>query len=94
MPLRVFEIRFQIQDGELPVHRIRNLGEDFWREFQATGLARVHAGKGYGEYDVDHATGLIIIEVKHTRMIGRVKKRVDQLLRQHYFDGKVNIERK
>ena len=93
MPKRIFHIQFHREGSVFPVHRIRNLGEDFFREFQETGIGRVHAGLGHGEYDVDHATDVIIIEVKHTRMIGRVAKRINKLLAAHFFDGKVTITR-
>lgn len=68
------------------VHRLRNLGEDLWREVERSGLGSVG-----GIETVDCAADRLRVEIRKTRKIRTVRKLVEKLLAVHFSDYEPTI---
>ncbi|MEO4041169.1 hypothetical protein AAFN47_06125 [Hoeflea sp. CAU 1731] len=65
------------KDGHLTT-RIRNLGEDLWREIESRGLGDVGGLK-----TVDKAIDTLVVRAENAQLVGQVKKRIENLLKAH-----------
>ncbi|WP_309668426.1 hypothetical protein [Tabrizicola sp.] len=72
-------------DGSL-THQVRNLGEDLWREVEATRLGDVG-----GFATIDRATDTLLVTVYHTRKVGRARAIVQKLVAQHLLTDRSQI---
>ena len=69
------------------VHRLRNFGEDLYREFSASGKAEVSLD------EIDSATSELRIVVGATRHLGAVTAFIEKTLRQHHLDDCFTLSR-
>ncbi len=69
------------------VHRLRNYGEELYREFSATGHAEISIE------DVDSAINELRVFVKSKRHIGAVSAFVKKTLEQHNLDTDFTVSR-
>ena len=65
------------KDGHL-TKRVRDFGEDLWREIESRGLGNVGGLK-----TVDAAVDKLIVHADANKLVGQVRKRVEALLKQH-----------
>jgi hypothetical protein len=77
---RIITIQFSGADDRALVHRIRNLGEDLYREFQNNGQATMDIAK------VDRATDRLQITLAASRHLGAVMNFIKSALRQHHLE--------
>lgn len=73
-------------DADL-VHRLRNFGEDLYREFSLSGQAAVSLD------EIDSATTEIHVLVKAKRHLGGVSAFVAKTLKQHNLDDLFTVSR-
>lgn len=74
------------QDAAL-VHRLRNFGEDLYREFSASGQAEISPD------EIDTATSELRVVVRATRHLGAVTAFIEKTLRQHYLEDCFTLSR-
>jgi len=83
VPRRIL-IEFDARPGENSsslTHRVRNLGEDLFREFSDTGWATMSLA------EVDAATDKLQLTVHRKSDLGSAMRVVKTLLKKHHFDG-------
>ena len=83
---KTITITFPANHDDSLTHRIRNFGEDLWREIEEEGLGSVG-----GIETVDRATDTVQISIHHTRKIGTVRKLADKMLKAHFPDCRPEV---
>jgi hypothetical protein len=69
------------------IHRIRNFGEELYREFRGSDLAEVDL------VEIDRATDRIVIGDIKKRNYHAVERMVRKLLARHHFDATAEVRR-
>lgn len=69
------------------VHRLRNFGEDLYREFSTSGYAEISL------QEVDTATSELRVFVNAKRHLGTVSAFIKKTLRQHKLDNQFTVSR-
>ncbi len=76
-PQRTIRLRFALCDPA-DIHRIRNLGEDLYRQIERTELGDIG-----GLDTVDRATDSLVVHIPHARHVRRMQRMVEDLVREH-----------
>ena len=91
MPLRVtIALDDTAQPGTLDsglIHRLRNFGEDLYREFSKSGYAEISL------QEIDAATNELRVYVKAKRHLGVVSTFIKKTLEQHNLDQQFTVSR-
>ncbi len=69
------------------VHRLRNFGEELYREFSLSGQASISLE------EIDSATTELHVLVKAQRHLGRVSAFIAKTLKQHNLDDLFTVSR-
>ena len=77
---RTIVIQFSGVNDSALIHRVRNLGEDLYREFQSNGQAALDIA------EVDRATDTLRVTLAASRHLGAVVSFIKTALRQHHLD--------
>jgi hypothetical protein len=84
---RTIVIQFSgVTDSGL-IHRVRNLGEDLYREFKSNGQAAVDID------EVDRATDTLRVTLAASRHLGAVLNFIKTALRQHHLDKIAEVKK-
>jgi hypothetical protein len=84
---RTIVIRFNGASDPTLIHRIRNLGEDLYREFQENGQAAMDIT------EVDRATDTLRVTLAASRHLGAVLNFIKSALRHHHLEKVAEVKK-